>query len=131
MIRHFRKIYCLREKNRDVIGVRTTHNRKELYTNVALDLFYGNAVHFSDLFIHTNTFKTGINIKEKFQKQLLSFRKTIVKTQSAKDYGEGIKHFYSGKASGQDDMVLSFIIGCYWAKEFITRRTIAPYDSFI
>lgn len=130
MIRDFRRVYSLREKKDGPVGVRTTHNRKELYTNVALDLFYGDALHFASCFFNTDSFQRGVNIKEKFKKQLLSFRKTIVKTQNAKDYGEGIKHFYSGKASGQDDMVLSFIIGCYWAKEFIARRTIAPYHMF-
>ena len=130
MIQNFRKVYCLREKNNDTIGVRTTHNRKELYTNAALDLMYGDAVHFSSDFTNTDSFSNQIDIKDKFKKQLLNFRKTIVKTQNAKDFGEGIKHFYSGKASGPDDMVLSFIIGCYWIKEFMAKRTVAPYHIF-
>ena len=55
-----------------------------------------------------------------FRKQLSIFSKIVA--PRGKDYNLP-KVIYSGKEQGNDDLVMTFIIGLYWSIQFMTGRT--------
>ena len=105
-------------------GVITTHKRKELYTNTAVERFAGEGVYYSQKFICANPFgdanEREARVKRMFRKQLGIFSKIVV--PRGKEYNIP-KIIYSGKEQGNDDLVMTFMIGMYWSIQFMTGRS--------
>ena len=106
-------------------GVITTHKRKELYANTAVERFAAESVFYADKFVCMNPFedanKRAKKVKKQFRKQLSVYSKIVV--ARGKDSYNIPKIVYSGKDSGEDDLVMTFQIGLYWSIQFITGRT--------
>ena len=102
----------------------TTHKRKELYTNTAVERFAGEGVYYSRKFICANPFgdanEREARVKRMFRKQLGIFSKIVV--PRGKEYNIP-KIIYSGKEQGNDDLVMTFMIGMYWSIQFMTGRS--------
>ena len=107
-------------------GVITTHKRKELYTNMAVERFAGEGIWYADRFVCANPFGDAngreARVKRMFRKQLGGFSKVVI-PRGGKDYSKP-KVTYSGKAAGaNDDLVMCFVIGLYWSVQFMTGRS--------
>lgn len=107
-------------------GVITTHKRKELYTNMAVERFAGEGIWYADRFVCANPFgdanEREARVKRMFRKQLGGFSKVVI-PRGGKDYSKP-KVTYSGKAAGaNDDLVMCFVIGLYWSVQFMTGRS--------
>ena len=63
--------------------------------------------------------------KDTFIRQLEQFCKLVV----SRDH-DLPKIIYSGKMNGPDDLVMTFMIGMYWAMQFMTNRC-TPCDRSI
>ena len=122
MLRDVPKCRSLMEKGEP--GVITTHKRKELYTNTAVERFAGEGIYYSKKFICSNPFGDAKDresrVKRMFRKQLGIFSKIVV--PRGKDYNVP-KIIYSGKEQGNDDLVMTFMIGMYWSIQFMTGRS--------
>jgi len=105
-------------------GVNTTHKRKELYTNTAVERFAGEGIWYSQKFICSNPYGDAntreARVKKMFRKQLGIFSKIVV--PRGKNYNLP-KVTYSGKEQGNDDLVMTFLIGMYWSIQFMTGRS--------
>ena len=81
-------------------GVITTHKRKELYTNMAVERFAGEGIWYADRFVCANPFgdanEREARVKRMFRKQLGGFSKVVI-PRGGKDYSKP-KVTYSGKA---------------------------------
>ena len=107
-------------------GVVTTHKRKELYTNAAVERFASEGVWYAVKFACMNPFGDAngraARVKKMFRNQLGSFSKVVI-PRGTKDYSKP-KVTYSGKAAGaNDDLVMCFIIGIYWSVQFMTGQS--------
>ena len=107
-------------------GVVTTHKRKELYTNAAVERFASEGVWYAVKFACMNPFGDAngraARVKKMFRNQLGSFSKVVI-PRGSKDYSKP-KVTYSGKAAGaNDDLVMCFIIGIYWSVQFMTGQS--------
>jgi hypothetical protein len=107
-------------------GVITTHKRKELYTNMAVERFAGEGIWYADHFVCSNPFgdanEREARVKRMFRKQLGGFSKVVI-PRGGKDYSKP-KVTYSGKAAGaNDDLVMCFVIALYWSVQFMTGRS--------
>ena len=106
-------------------GVITTHKRKELYANTAVERFAAESVFYADKFVCMNPFedanKRAAKVKKMFRKQLSVYSKIVV--ARGKDSYNIPKIVYSGKDQGEDDLVMTFQIGLYWSIQFVTGRT--------
>jgi hypothetical protein len=86
-------------------GVITTHKRKELYANYAIEQFAGNSIHFAldQEFVCMNPFqdanKRAAIVKAKMTKQLSFFNKVVIHKGNPEEGGIP-KIVYSGKGSG-------------------------------
>ena len=120
------------EKGR--IGVITTNDRKEKYTDSALTYFNMNAVHFVEGFVCSNTYEDANErsnkVKAEFKKQLLQFQKNVLLPANS---WEIAKVVYTGKlkAGMKDDLVMTLLFTTFWAAEFLAQKVSAPYQSFI
>ena len=105
-------------------GVLTTHKRKELYTNSAVERFAGGAVWYAEQFVCANPYgdanSRAARVKKMFRSQLGIFSKIVV--PRGKEYNIP-KVIYSGKEQGNDDLVMTFMIGLYWSIKFFTNAT--------
>jgi hypothetical protein len=115
-------------------GVITTHKRKELYTNMAVERFAGEGIWYAERFICVNPFgdanTRASRVKRMFRKQLGSFSKVVI--PRGKDGYEKPKVTYSGKAAGaNDDLVMTFVIGLYWSVQFMTGRSTPSVRDII
>jgi len=115
-------------------GVITTHKRKELYTNMAVERFAGEGIWYAERFICVNPFGDAntreARVKRMFRKQLGSFSKVVI--PRGKDGYEKPKVTYSGKAAGaNDDLVMTFVIGLYWSVQFMTGRSTPSVRDII
>jgi|TARA_B110000908_G_scaffold157944_1_gene198563 hypothetical protein len=123
MLKRIPKCRSLMEKG--VPGVLTTHKRKELYANTAVERFAEESIYYADRFVCMNPFgdanERAAKVKKQFRKQLSVFSKIIV--ARGKDSYNIPKVVYSGKDQGEDDLVMTFMIGLYWGIQFITGRT--------
>jgi len=123
MLKRIPKCRSLMEKGEP--GVLTTHKRKELYANTAVERFAAESIYYADRFVCMNPFddanKRTAKVKKQFRKQLSVFSKIIV--ARGKDSYNLPKVVYSGKDQGEDDLVMTFMIGLYWGIQFITGRT--------
>ena len=106
-------------------GVITTHKRKELYANTAVERFAAESVCYAKKFVCMNPFedanKRATKVKKMFRKQLSVYSKIVV--ARGKDSYNIPKIVYSGKNQGEDDLVMTFQIGLYWSIQFVTGRT--------
>ena len=123
MLKRIPKCRSLMEKG--VPGVLTTHKRKELYANTAVERFAEESIYYADRFVCMNPFgdanERAAKVKKQFRKQLSVFSKIIV--ARGKDSYNIPKVVYSGKDQGEDDLVMTFMIGLYWGIQFITGRS--------
>lgn len=116
-------------------GVITTHKRKELYTNFTVEQFANGGIHFANeqSFVCANPFADA-NLRAKSCKksflQQLSFFNKIVIQKGKPEEGNRPKIIYSGKKSGNDDLVMTFIIGMYWSMMFMTGRSTPNFRDF-
>ena len=105
-------------------GVITTHKRKELYSNTAVDRFAGEGIWYASQFVCANPYGDAnareARVKRMFRKQLSIFSKIVV--PRGKDYNIP-KVVYSGKDQGNDDLVITFMIALYWSIQFMTGRS--------
>lgn len=123
MLKDIPKCRSLMEKGEP--GVITTHKRKELYANTAVERFAAESVCYADKFVCMNPFedanKRATKVKKMFRKQLSVYSKIVV--ARGKDSYNIPKIVYSGKDQGEDDLVMTFQIGLYWGIQFVTGRT--------
>lgn len=127
ILKPYRKVYVLTEKN-GVIGVCTTHTRKELYAMETVKYFCQESIKIWKDLVISNVGSSREAVLQDFKEQLLQFKRIIVSPMR----GFALpKIHYSGKANGgQDDFVMALIMCVYWVGEFLTQRTEAPYDMF-
>lgn len=122
MLRDVPKCRSLMEKGEP--GVITTHKRKELYANTAVERFAGEGIWYAERFVCANPYgdanARAARVKRMFRKQLGMFSKIVV--PRGKDYNIP-KIIYSGKEQGNDDLVMTFMIGLYWSIQFMTGRS--------
>jgi hypothetical protein len=130
MLRNERLIYTIHEKKR--VGVNTTNKRKELY--VATVLEYAASMHIIPNCVCVNpkldANKRLLQTKAEFRKQMLIFKKLTIPGPKPFDLP---KIVYTGKTKTgvNDDMVMTLMIGCFWAREFLAKRIAnVPYDDF-
>lgn len=125
ILKPYRKVYVLTEKN-GVIGVCTTHTRKELYVMETTKYICQESIKiWKDLVVINGDEK---NVLQDFREQLMSFKRIIQHPMRGFSLP---KIFYSGKAKGgRDDMVMCLVMGSYWTTNFLTKRTEAPYELF-
>lgn len=121
MVKDERLTYVIHEKKRP--GVMTTNSRKELYVQALLE--YQHSMHLIPNLVCVNP-KMDANTrtvmtKKEFRKQLLMFKKLVVPGANAFNIP---KIVYTGKCkSGQnDDLVLTLMIGAFWAREFLNKK---------
>lgn len=109
-------------------GVITTHRRKELYANYAVEQFAGDAIHWAkdSEFVCMNPFQDANRratiVKKKFLQQLGFFNKIVIPRGDPEE-GAIPKVVYSGKKSGPDDTIMTMVIALYWAMMFMTNRS--------
>jgi hypothetical protein len=112
-------------------GVITTHKRKELYSNTAVERFAGEGIWYAERFVCANPYGDAnareARVKRMFRKQLGIFSKIVV--PRGKDYNIP-KIIYSGKADGNDDLVMTFMIGLFWSIQFMTGRSNPSAKDF-
>tara|TARA_B110000285_G_scaffold60625_1_gene69594 strand:- start:10621 stop:12387 length:1767 start_codon:yes stop_codon:yes gene_type:complete len=105
-------------------GVITTHKRKELYSNTAVERFASSGVWYASQFICVNPYgdanARGARVKRMFRKQMGIFSKIVIPRGSNHSKP---KIIYSGKDQGNDDLVLTFMIALYWSIQFMTGRS--------
>ena len=105
-------------------GVITTHKRKELYANTAVERFAGGGIWYAQKFVCANPFEDAnsraAKVKRMFRSQLGIFSKLVI--PRGKEYNIP-KIIYSGKQNGNDDLVMTFMIGLYWSIQFTTGRS--------
>lgn len=132
MIRPYRKIYTLTEKN-GRIGVCTTAVRKELYAMETVKYLCQESIKFYEHLIVANP---GGDTNEKqrvmddFREQLMSFKRIIVHPQRGFSLP---KIHYSGKSKGgRDDLVMCLMMCIYFCTEFTCQRTeVSFYVYFL
>ena len=122
MLRDVPKCRSLMERGQP--GVLTTHKRKELYTNCAVERFAGGSIWYSEKFVCADPYEDAnsreARVKKMFRRQLAVFSKIVV--PRGKEYNIP-KVIYSGKEQGEDDMCMTFLIGLYWSIKFFTNAT--------
>ena len=122
MLRAVPKCRSLMERGQP--GVLTTHKRKELYTNCAVERFAGGSIWYSEKFVCADPYEDAnsreARVKKMFRRQLAVFSKIVV--PRGKEYNIP-KVIYSGKEQGEDDMCMTFLIGLYWSIKFFTNAT--------
>lgn len=132
MLKDQPRIKCLLEKGEP--GVITTHRRKELYANYAVEQFAGNSIHFAseDEFICMNPFqdanKRASIVKKKFLTQIGFFNKVVIHRGNPEE-GNIPKVVYTGKKSGPDDTIMTMVITLYWAMMFMTGRSTPNFNT--
>ena len=121
MLRDVPKCRSLMEKGQP--GVLTTHKRKELYSNCAVERFAGGAIWLAEQFVCVNPYddanSRAATVKRMFRKQLSIFSKIVV----PRGHHNLPKVIYSGKDQGNDDLVMTFLIALYWSIKFFTNAT--------
>lgn len=132
MIKDQPRIKCLLERGEP--GVITTHTRKELYANYAIEQFAGNSIHWAtdDHFVCMNPFqdanKRASVVKKKFMQQIGFFNKIIIPRGNPEE-GNIPKIVYSGKKSGPDDTVMTMLITLYWSMMYMTGRSTPNFNT--
>mgnify|MGYP006086513563 CR=1 FL=1 len=130
MLRDVPKCRSLMEKGEP--GVLTTHKRKELYANCTVERFAGSAVWYSEQFVCVNPYEDANSregkVKRMFRSQLGIFSKIVV--PRGKEYNLP-KVIYTGKDQGNDDLVMTFMIGMYWSIKFFVNATDPPARDII
>lgn len=122
MLRDIPNCRSLMEKGQP--GVLTTHKRKELYANCAVERFASGAIWYSEQFVCADPYEDAnaraARVKKMFRRQLTVFSRIVV--PRGKDYNVP-KVIYTGKDQGEDDLVMTFLIGLYWSIKFFTNAT--------
>ena len=130
MVKDERLVYVVHEKKR--AGVTTTHKRKELYATTLVESIHN--LRFSPKCVCANP-KLDANArltqtKQEFKKQMIQFKKLTIPAAKPFDLP---KIIYTGKTKKgmNDDIVMTLMIGLFWAREFCNKRIPGvPYDTF-
>jgi hypothetical protein len=128
------KLWCMDEKGRD--GVLTTNERKAQFAAEGVRHFSSDSISLYSQLLISNPFTAGVPYKirrqvllEKLTKQLCAFSRFV------KPRGHGkVRIEFSGKGAhheDQDDMVMTLLIGLFFASLFVQRKTSAPYGKII
>ncbi len=130
MVKDERLVYVVHEKRK--AGVNTTHKRKELYAKTLVEGIAG--LKFSPKCICANPkidAQTRMQkTKAEFKKQMIEFKKLTIPAAKPFDLP---KIIYTGKTKKgkNDDIVMTLMIGLFWAREFLTKNIPnIPYDKF-
>ena len=130
MLRSCGYVYCVCEKG--VAGVRTTNQRKELYAMELCKFVSQQACLLEKRIVVKNRFLDAGSRKqetlENLRKQLIGFRKLVLKSTSGRSEP---RVSYTGKSQGaQDDLVVTMSIAAYWGVQFLSKRIPGvPYDE--
>jgi hypothetical protein len=137
----FPKFITLQEGKTTGIGAHTTNTMKLRYTEEMEMLLRTDSISFSTKmvvaspFVNQNAPETNVAaMKDTITKQLNQFKRV---THIANNVFNRSKTTYSGKVNGEgkevkglnDDIAITTMMACYWAKMFYMKRTSAPYDS--
>tara|TARA_B100000161_G_scaffold251512_1_gene210614 strand:+ start:1815 stop:3536 length:1722 start_codon:yes stop_codon:yes gene_type:complete len=129
MLRSIEKVVSIRERGEP--GVLTTHKRKELYANHAIELFAGGGIHFHEDLFSANPFLDANvrtdRMRKLFCKQMNQFQRLVIARGNAYDLP---KIIYSGKQNGEDDFMMTFLIGLYWTTKFLAGKTTPNIRDF-
>lgn len=129
MVKDERLVYVIHEKKR--AGVTTTHKRKELYATTLVESIQD--LRFSPKCVCANP-KLDANkrlkiTQQEFKKQMIQFKKLTIPAAKPFDLP---KIVYTGKTKKgvNDDLVMTLMIGLFWAREFINKKIPnVPYDT--
>ena len=119
-------VHCVTENG--LAGVRTTNKRKELYSMELSKFMSQNACKIDKNMIVANPYgTTKKSTLESFRKQMLGYRKIVLKSSTGRSEP---RVCYTGKSQGaNDDLVVTLTIGAYWGVQFYSRRIASvPYD---
>lgn len=129
MVKDERLVYVVHEKKK--AGVNTTHKRKELYAKTLVESIA--ELKFSPKCICANPkidAQTRMQkTKAEFKKQMIEFKKLTIPAAKPFDLP---KIIYTGKTKKgkNDDIVMTLMIGLFWAREFLTKNIPnIPYDK--
>ena len=129
MLKREPRLHVMTEKTEP--GVITTHRRKELYANFAIEQFAAGSMHYWKDFLSTNPFRDANSRSKKavrsFNGQLKIFSRVVIPSKALDGKP---KIIYSGKQNGNDDLVMTFLIGLYWSMMFMTGRSTPCYKDF-
>ena len=107
-------------------------NAKNYILNTAVERFAGEGIWYAERFVCANPYGDAnareARVKRMFRKQLGMFSKIVV--PRGKDYNIP-KIIYSGKEQGNDDLVMTFMIGLYWSIQFMTGRSDPSLKIFL
>ena len=88
-------------------------------------------MHYWKEFLSTNPFRDANSRSKKamksFNSQLKIFSRIVIEPTTI---GGKPKIIYSGKQNGNDDLVMTFLIGLYWSQMFMTGRSTPCYKDF-
>ena len=132
MVKKERKVWTMYEKGK--AGVVTTNDRKMKYVSSVLSYFNNSAIHFIEDTVCKNQYVDANDrlkkVKNEFKKQLLQFQKNVIQPTQPWDLA---KIIYSGKVKEgmKDDLVMTLLFTTFWAQQFVGRKIMAPYETFV
>ncbi len=132
MVKNERKVWTMYEKGK--AGVVTTNERKMKYVESVLGFFNNQAIHFINDTVCKNPYRDANDrlklVKSEFKKQLLQFQKNVLHPTKPWDLA---KIIYSGKVKEgmKDDICMTLLFTTFWAQQFMTKKIMAPYETFV
>lgn len=106
------------------VGVRTTHQVKQVGVELIGSMLKNNSLHISDEELFTSWTMDRTQFKNLIGKQLQDFCKVTIEKELEKD-----KIVYTGKVKGskKDDLVMALLIGIFWSQTFFSDPAYEPY----
>lgn len=132
MLSEERKVYTYYEKKK--AGVCTTHERKELYSVNCVQYFNQNAIHFGPQTICANPLQDAEKrlsiVKKELRKQLLQFQKLVISKAQPYDLAKVV---FTGKLKPgmNDDIIMTILFTAYWSQQFVNKKIMCPYETFV
>lgn len=128
MLRNETRIVALHERGEP--GVNTSHKRKDLYASHAIEIFATSSIAMHQNFVCCNPFadanRREAEIIRSFYEQLQGFSKLIIKKEG--NYALP-KIVYTGKKSGNDDIMMTMLIALFWSTQFLTGKSTPNYQN--
>ena len=126
MLRSETRICVLMERGEP--GVNTSHKRKDLYASHSIEQFATGAVAIHEKFIccnpHQDANTRTATVIRNFFEQLGGFCKLMVQREG--NYSLP-KIIYTGKRTGNDDLMMTMLIALFWATQFMTGKSTPNY----
>jgi hypothetical protein len=111
--------FCVIKEDANRAGVRTTHSLKKMMsTNLEFRLLNGS-IKFHRRFFTLTPGYTAVTMKRFIVDELLGFSRIL---KPSKDPLAAPREFYSGKANGHDDMVMSLCLNVVLKERFLRSR---------